>query len=364
MLSLIKKYPKQADVALLVIGFSLGANLFVYLKLAGLNELGIYVPAEVYDINWVAPTFSGLLIGLGFSFLEYRLFPMLSSRLAHLWMSLLRLITFSCCIVGSLVLVHTLADLVVFGQILRSAQETWAFLTGTLFITLYLYLMILGLALNFFRAIGNRFGHGILVNYIVGKYREPVEEDRIFMFIDLDGSTKIAEDLGHTRYSRFLNKCFSDLSILLPDYDAEVYQYVGDEAVVTWNMQQLKDHSKPAFLYLAFERLLERNRSNYEEKFGVFPTFKASINAGKVIVTELGQQRKELAYHGDVLNTASRVLELCSKMKKRLLTTSSLSRAFETNQRLTVQFVSDLVLRGKDHKTEVYEVYPKTASSI
>lgn len=357
----IKRFPKQVDIALVIVGFSIGANFFVFLKLSGLDEIGFYEFSELNHFHWSAPSMAGLLIGVAFSLLEYRVFPLWASRVPHYAMILLRMTTFSMAMVTSLIIVHTFTDVVLEDESLSSSiLQTREFLWSGVFISLFVYLMLLGMALNFVRAMGNRFGHGILFNYLVGKYREPVEENRIFMFVDLNGSTRIAELLGHTKYSRFLNKCFSDLASLLPKYDAEIYQYVGDEAVVTWNMNRLKDHTRPAFLFFEYERLLLENDEEYQQKFGVSPTFKASIHAGLVIVTELGIRRKELAYHGDVLNTASRVLELCSQMKKKLLTTAVLSDIFRKENSLSVHFVSDLVLRGKNNTTAVFCVEKET----
>ena len=357
MKTLIKQFPKQVDVGLLIMGFTLGANFFVFLKLGGIQDLGIDFSSLSEGFHWSNATIAGLMIGISLSVMEFKVLPLLPARLPCYLVVLARITLFSLSIVLSAALVHTLADLLYYGDsFAQSLSKTRQFIFSTFFLTLFIYLMLLGMSLNFLRAVGNRFGHGILINYLLGKYKEPVEENRIFMFIDLNGSTKIAEKLGHTKYSRFLNKCFIDLSSLLPKYDAEIYQYVGDEAVVTWNMNRLKDHTKPAFLFFAFERLLQRNEKDYLGKFGVPPTFKASINAGPVIVTELGIRRKELAYHGDVLNTASRVLELCNKLKKRLLTTSTLFDAFKKDQSLSINFVSDLVLRGKNDKTAVYGV--------
>ena len=47
------------------------------------------------------------------------------------------------------------------------------------------------------------------------------------MFLDLVGSTKIAERLGHKTYSRFIRHCFHDLTDIVLRYKAEIYQYVG-----------------------------------------------------------------------------------------------------------------------------------------
>ncbi|WP_281765206.1 hypothetical protein [Neptunitalea lumnitzerae] len=73
-----------------------------------------------------------------------------------------------------------------------------------------------------------------MTNLFLGTYKKPREENRIFLFLDLASSTTIAEDIGHLKFSKLLQDCFKILSSLLLDYEAEVYQYVGDEAVVTW----------------------------------------------------------------------------------------------------------------------------------
>lgn len=64
--------------------------------------------------------------------------------------------------------------------------------------------------------------------------RVPREEDRIFLFLDLNSSTVLAEELGHIRYSELSKCCLADLALSVKKYKATVYQYVGDEAVLSW----------------------------------------------------------------------------------------------------------------------------------
>jgi adenylate cyclase len=359
-----QQYSKQIDIALLILGFTLGANYFALLRISGFREIGIDFSATYYDVHWSSPTLTGLLIGTSISLLEFRVFPRLLRGIRQPYRVLIRAAVSSLTIVANAALLYTVTDLLTHRySFAYAAQQAGLFIISPTFITLFIFLILLGITLSFLRAVGNRFGHGILINYLLGKYREPIEEYRIFMFIDLNKSTSIAEQLGHVRYSRFLNKCFSDLSSLLTRYDAEVYQYVGDEAVVTWNMHYLKNQVQPIFLFFAFEELLRKQRAMYQEKFGVVPTFKAALNAGAVVVTELGTHRRELVYHGDVLNTASRVLELGSRTQKKLLVTSHLYPMLEGQEGFNVHYVSDLTLRGKSDRTTVYEVVPHTEES-
>lgn len=354
-----QKYSKQIDVILVILGFTIGINYFTLLRLGGFREIGVNFSLADYGIHWSIPTINGLLIGVSLSFLEFNVFPRLLVGVRRHTRFFVRAGVFLLVIVLNATLLNIMSQVFFFNHSLAySVQQAYLFLSSSTFTAMVIFLLLLGTALSFFRSVGNRFGHGILINYLSGKYHEPVEENRVFMFIDLNNSTGIAEKLGHTRYSRFLNKCFSDLSLLLIQYNAEVYQYVGDEAVVTWNMRYLKDQGQPVDLFFAFEALLREQRAMYLEKFGVVPTFKAALNAGAVIVTELGTRRRDLVYHGDVLNTASRVLELGSRTQKKLLITSHLYSALANQDKFCVRYVSDLTLRGKKDRTTVYEVLP------
>ena len=51
-----------------------------------------------------------------------------------------------------------------------------------------------------FLQINNKFGQGVFWNILRGKYNTPREEQRIFMFLDLNASTTIAERLGDKKY--------------------------------------------------------------------------------------------------------------------------------------------------------------------
>ena len=86
--------------------------------------------------------------------------------------------------------------------------------------------------------ISDKYGPGILPKFLLGKYFYPKSEERIFMFLDLKGSTTIAEKLGEGQYFKFLRKVFKDVTPVLLDTEGEIYQYVGDEIVLTWKIKK------------------------------------------------------------------------------------------------------------------------------
>jgi len=115
------------------------------------------------------------------------------------------------------------------------------------------YFSVVIFLITFFRAVDQKFGPGVLWNMLLGKYHQPQEEQRIFMFLDLKSSTTIAEELGHLRFSRFIQDCFYDLNEIVPQFKAEIYQYVGDEAVL--KCSKLQSQSAPLLIPRHLQRV-------------------------------------------------------------------------------------------------------------
>lgn len=359
MIRFFKKYPKQTDAVLLVLGFVIGMNFMAIMKLAGMQPDPGYTDSSSFHSS--IPTLLGLTVGLALVVAEYALFDRLYSTLAHWQVIIIRLVITAVLIVSG-VLSVAVAYRMVYSQLpfkVAFGQAT-DFLQTPLALSFVVYMLFLSILLNFFRQLGNHFGHGLIFNFITGRYSQLQEEHRTFMFIDLDHSTTLAEQLGHVKYSRLLNRCFGDLSEFLPRYDADVYQYVGDEVVLTWLTSSIKPHMEVPALYFDFQERLKQQASIYQDKFGVVPTFKASLHSGLVSITQIGRQRKELAYHGDVLNTASRVLALASTLGKTLLITSPLIDNIQKDSDYEARLIDTLLLRGKQEKVDVFEVVKKT----
>jgi adenylate cyclase len=81
------------------------------------------------------------------------------------------------------------------------------------------------MVLYFIIQVNKKYGPGILLPLLLGKYRTPIEEERIFMFMDLRASTTLAEKLGHLKYSAFIRDSFMDINHVVSSFNAEIYQY-------------------------------------------------------------------------------------------------------------------------------------------
>ena len=87
-----------------------------------------------------------------------------------------------------------------------------------------LYVWLTAVVFGFVRQMSAMAGPRVLVNLLLGKYRNPKTETRIFMFLDMEGSTTIAERLGHEKFFRLIQECFRDGTERAIRCNVEIYQ--------------------------------------------------------------------------------------------------------------------------------------------
>lgn len=220
------------------------------------------------------------------------------------------------------------------------------------------YFWVLSIVFSMFKIATERFGRGVFIQILLGKYRKPKEVRRIFMFLDLKSSTSIAEDLGHYNYSMLLQDCFFDLNVVIEKYDAQIYQYVGDEAVISWTYRAGIKNSNCIKLYFDFRNRLISRKDYYEKKYGILPMFKVGLHGGKLMQTEVGvgSVKKDLAYHGDVINTAARIQGECNTYNEHVLVSESLLQDLKAMESLTTRYLGQVNLKGKESKVNIYAV--------
>ncbi len=205
-----------------------------------------------------------------------------------------------------------------------------------------------------YAAISENLGHTVLLNFFTGKYHRPNEEERIFMFVDMTGSTQIAEELGHVRYFDFLERYYEDMADAIIHHRGEVYQYVGDEIVITWPMEKGISNANCVRCFFAMREALEKRIPRYEKDFGHVPQFKAGMHLGTVTTGEVGALKKEVVFTGDVLNTAARIQGLWRQLGDTLLVSDALINALGWEPHAEEQYLGQIELRGKNTSTGVY----------
>ena len=152
----------------------------------------------------------------------------------------------------------------------------------------------------------------------------PGKENLIFMFIDLRHSTALAEELGHVKYSNFMKDYYKFLSNCCEENRGQIYQIAGDGAFLTWPISACRNRARPIDCFFDFCECLERISPKFIKKYGAAPKFKAGAHCGTVVTTEVGNFGSEMAYHGDVLNTTSRIQSLCARLGQEFLISEEL----------------------------------------
>jgi len=228
------------------------------------------------------------------------------------------------------------------------------FLTRPIHVSLS-YVSVILILINIAKQINLKFGPGNLLNLILGRYHKPRQDHRIFMFIDLKSSVAIAQKLGHIQFSSLIQDCFTDLTIVR-DYKAEIYQYIGDEVVLSWSISDGLENLNCIKTYFRFQQLLESRSDFYMKKYGLIPFFKAGLNVGDVTIAEVGQIKREIAFHGDTLNTASSIQGKCNYYNEGLLLSQALKEMIEGKEELQINLVGEVMLGGKTQPLNIYSI--------
>ena len=240
---------------------------------------------------------------------------------------------------------------------LKLETETLVYImrSGSFWVIL-LYFMLVSILISFVLQVSQKFGPGMLWSFLIGKYHTPHQEERIFLFIDMRSSTTIAEELGHIKFSQLLQDCFFDLTEVITKHQVDIYQYVGDEAVLSWVKEKGVIDQRCLHAYYDFMKILKDRKDHYIQKYGLEPFFKAGLHMGTVTVAEVGVIKKEIAYHGDVLNTAARIQGECNKFGQSLLVSEEVIKQTSLGAFFSTELMEAPLLRGKKEAVQIYGV--------
>ncbi len=203
--------------------------------------------------------------------------------------------------------------------------------------------------------INDKYGPGILKEFLLGRYFQPKREERIFMFLDLRDSTVIAEKLGEAKYFEFVREVFRDVTTPILYAKGEIYQYVGDEIIVSWKVAQGIEDTNCLNCFFAVQEALNRKSQEYLDKYGARPQFKAGLHYGYVMAGEVGVVKRDIVFSGDVLNTASRIQAKCNELGVDILFSEFLLEKLTlSHSSPKPQKIGNMQLRGKQEKMVLY----------
>jgi len=204
--------------------------------------------------------------------------------------------------------------------------------------------------------VNDKYGPGVFIDFLLGKYFSPRKEERIFMFLDLKSSTTIAEKLGEERYFYFLKDVFRDATSSILITKGEIYQYVGDEIVISWKTNNGLENSNCVNCFFEVQKALKLKATYYKEKYdGIAPEFKAGLHYGYVMAGEIGVIKRDIVFSGDVLNTTARIQAKCNEMGVNILLSDFLVKKLNLNSlSFDLKKMGVMDLKGKELPVTLY----------
>ncbi len=249
----------------------------------------------------------------------------------------------TCLYTAVILIINAIADLVVSGHFMVVGSVD------------FLFSLVLIVGANLLFSVNELLGPGTLFAFAAGRYYHPRIEERALLFIDMRGSTAIAERVGELRILDLLNRFVLDVSLGVAEAGGEIHKYVGDEVIATWRLAPgANEAGCVRACFGAFDRIAAE-RSAYERDFGLVPDFRAGLHCGPVAVGELGYLKKEIALIGDTMNAAARIVEACRETDNRVLASAALlDRVAALPPGVTRLRLGDLSMRGKERPMELW----------
>lgn len=334
-------------------------SLFGFLRFYGLDAVPeIEISFDMAQYPWPVFLLLGAISGVLYELIERRLNSKRFLQEGPYWLTLaIKPIIYGVLALMIMFVVGIGMNFFLYGELVWSRLIQVA--TGKIYWVFFVFFLFASFIISFLQIIRQYFGDRVLLNLVTGKYLRPFEEYRIFMFLDMRDSTTIAEQLGTIQYSRFIQDCFRDFTRVIETHRPEVYQYVGDEVVLTWQPEVGLTNFNCLRACYAFNEILQAKREHYETEYGIVPTFKAGAHIGRVRVAEIGVIRRDIAYHGDVMNTTARIQSQCNSLGYELLISEALWRELpKRTEGLSFQPITEVALKGKELPVNLVGVKP------
>ena len=341
----------------LVLTWWIAIFLFGFFRHYGWPERLPFSPA--YLIEPALDLSLGVVVGTGYFLIELLMHRPTFERLPFGWWASLKTGLHLILVVALIAAAIELYPL--FNAAVDADITLGEFLRSKLMVVVLLYFFVVSLLITLFQRMYQKVGPGAFGNMLLGKYHHPREEERIFLFVDLRDSTPIAEQLGHLRFSRLIQDCFADATKAVLRHRAEIYQYVGDEIILCWKPHVGRRSNNCVATYFTFVRTLAARESYYRRQYGLVPVFKAAAHVGRTTVAEVGQIKRELAYHGDVLNTAARIQSECRRLDENLLISPALADLLALEADYELHAYPPVELTGKKEPLPLIGVRPRVA---
>ena len=223
-------------------------------------------------------------------------------------------------------------------------------------VKLYIYVAAVVFLLFSITQIVRIVGPRVLGNILIGRYRRPKSEERIFLFLDIKDSTPLSEKLGDIGVQELIARFFFDITEPILEWGGEVHRYIGDEVVVTWFMDQGLENSRCLRCCFAIQDRIRQRSPRYLELFGTVPEFRIGLHGGPVVAAQCGDVKQEIVFFGDTINTTARIEQYCKVADRDLLVSGDLWERLPKSENWQSEVTGSVVLRGRREEMKLVHV--------
>jgi adenylate cyclase len=213
------------------------------------------------------------------------------------------------------------------------------------------------LLVNFSVRVHSLVGTRVLLNFLLGRYHRPLREEQVFMFVDVLDARGLSNRLGDLRTQSLIAAVFFDIDAPIREYGGEIHRYIADELVVTWPFRRGIRNADCVTCALKIAALLRANSEHYRKVYGEAPRLRIALHGGPVVVSEIGDDRREIVYFGDTINTTARLRGLAKKIQRSLVISAALLEHMHLPDDVRTEDMGDFELSGKAEATRVYAVH-------
>jgi adenylate cyclase len=220
-----------------------------------------------------------------------------------------------------------------------------------------IFALLVVVFINFAVRIHSLVGTRVLLNFLLGRYHRPLREEQVFMFVDFLDARGLSKVLGDIRAQSLIAAVFFDIDEAVQEFGGEIHRYIADELVVTWPLARGVKDARCVKCALKIDALIRANAERYRKAYGETPRLRMALHGGPIVVSEIGDERREIVYFGDTINTTARLRGLAKKIQRNLVVSADLLSRLQLPEGARAEDIGTFELSGKAEGTRVFAVH-------
>lgn len=201
--------------------------------------------------------------------------------------------------------------------------------------------------LNIIDMIGPRH----FIHFLIGTYHHPVQRDRVVLFLDMVGSTGMAEKMSPEQGMKLIAMFIYDAGTIIRRHQGDIVNYTGDGLVVLWPRRSANRALAAAY---ELHQWLHERKQEYLDEFDYAPDFRIGIHAGSLTMGQIGEEKLFIGIYGDVVNTAARIEQLNKSLGTKILISRDATRFMDNQWLVRLKKVGEQEIRGRQKPVKVY----------